>query len=94
MTRRTAQARYISREEAVCIAFDAALEAYLDGGDPERLLQVAGMVIDCDLPMHQELADIVCGMTGTFDILIETYGDAAHAIRRWFATMAEPGARH
>jgi hypothetical protein len=28
------------------------------------------------------------------NIEIETYGEAAHAIRRWFATMAEPGARY
>jgi hypothetical protein len=94
MSRRTATRRVIDGETSGAIDFDAALEAYLDGGDPERLLQAAGTVIDCDLPMTREHADIVCGLTGTFDILIETYGDAAHAIRRWFALMGEPGARH
>jgi hypothetical protein len=93
MTRRST-ARRLDRETSGAIGFDTALVAYLEGGDPERLLQAAGVIIDCELPMTREYADIVCGLTGTFDILIETYGDAAHAIRRWFAVMGEPGARH
>jgi hypothetical protein len=76
------------------IDFDAALTAYLDGGDPERLLQAAGRVIDCDLPIDHERADEVSLLTGNIDVEIETYSDAAHAIRRWFAVMGEPGARH
>jgi hypothetical protein len=33
-------------------------------------------------------------VTDNLNIVVETYGDAAHAIRRWFAQMAEPGAGH
>jgi hypothetical protein len=84
----------IDRATSGAMDFDAALEAYLNGGDPEGLLRAAAMVIECNLPMHRELADIVCGLTGNFDILIETYSDAAYAIRRWFALMEEDGARH
>jgi hypothetical protein len=95
MTRRTAQARYIDeRETSSAIDFDAALEAYLEGGNPERLLQAAGKVIDCNLPINPKHADTVSVLTDRLDIEIETYSDAAHAIRRWFAVMREPGARH
>ena len=91
---RTAQARYIDqREESGAVAFDAALEAYLQGAHPEHLLQAAGMVIDCTLPIDRARADLVFGLTCE-PIEIETYADAGHAIRRWFATMREPGARH
>jgi hypothetical protein len=31
-------------------------------------------------------------LTDHLDIEIETYGDAAHAIRLWFFQMREPGA--
>ena len=93
MTRRTA-ARRIDSDASVILGFDAALEAYLNGGDPERLLQAASVVIECNLPMGREQADTVCALTGNFDILIETYSDAAYAIRRWFALMDEDGARH
>jgi hypothetical protein len=92
MTRRAAGR--IDREAQGAFDFEAALEAYLNGGDPEDLLRAAGMAIECNLPMTRELADIVCGLTGNFDILIETYSDAAYAIRWWFALMEEDGARH
>ncbi len=93
MTRRSTTRR-LDRGTSGAIDFDAALAAYLDGGDPERLLQAAGKVIDCNLPIDPEHADEISVLTDHLDIEIETYGDAAHAIRRWFATMREPGARH
>lgn len=74
--------------------FDAALEAYLNGDSQEELMRVAGKVIDCDLPFAPERADALSRLTDHLDIEIETYGDAAHAIRRWFFQMREPGARH
>ena len=33
--------------------FDAALDAYLAGGDSEALLRAAAMVLECDLPLTQ-----------------------------------------
>jgi hypothetical protein len=78
------------RETSGAIDFDAALEAYLDGGNHEELLRAAGKVIDCDLPFAAEHADTISKLTDHLDI--ETYGDAAHAIRRWFFQMREPGA--
>jgi hypothetical protein len=51
------------------------------------------MVIDCALPIDREHAETIFHLTCE-PIEIETYADAAHAIRRWFATMREPGARH
>lgn len=41
----------MSASKPVASTFDAALEAYLAGGDHERLLQTAGVVIDCNLPL-------------------------------------------
>jgi hypothetical protein len=32
-------------------------------------------------------------MTDQLNIEIETYGDAAYAVRRWFAVMRRPGAK-
>lgn len=49
---------------------------------------------DCKLPIAPEHADTVSELTGNLDIEIETYGDAAHAIRRWFALIWEPEPRH
>jgi hypothetical protein len=71
--------------------FDAALEAYLNGGSHEELLQAAGKIIDCDLPFAPERADRISKLTDHLDIEIETYGDAAHAIRSWFFQMRETG---
>lgn len=93
MTRRSTTRR-LDRATSGAIDFDAALRAYLDGDDPERLLQAAGKVIDCGLPIAPEHADTISRLTDHLDIEIETYSDAAHAIRRWFALTREPGARH
>ena len=43
MTRRTSARGIIDRETSGAIDFDAALEAYLDGGDPEVSRSHAGM---------------------------------------------------
>jgi len=88
VTRRGAQAR----ETSGAIDFDTALEAYLDGRGHEALLRAAGKVIDCDMPFAPEHADTISELTDQLDIEIETYGDAAHAIRLWFIQMREPGA--
>jgi hypothetical protein len=94
MTRRTAARRAPDRETSGAVDFDAALEGYIQGGNPEELLQAAGKIIDCHLRIDPEHADAISELTDNLDIEIETYADAAHAIRRWFATMWEPGARH
>jgi hypothetical protein len=73
--------------------FDAALEAFLGGGDREALLRAAAIVIDCELPLTLEHAAAISNLTGE-SIEIEDYTDAAHAVRRWFAAMREPAARH
>jgi hypothetical protein len=83
-----------ARETSGAIDFDAALEAYLNGGSYEELLRAAGKVIDYSLPFAPEHADAISTLTDYLDIEIETYGDAAHAIRRWLFQMREPGARH
>jgi hypothetical protein len=94
MTRRFASRRTHDRETPDAIDFDAALEAYRNGGNPDELLQAAGRAIDSNLPIAPELADTISRLTDHLDIEIETYGDAARAIRRWFALLGEPGARH
>ncbi len=73
--------------------FDAALEAYLAGGDSEALLRAAAIVIECELPLTREHADAISNLTGE-SIEIDSYSDAGHAVRRWFATMDEDAARH
>jgi hypothetical protein len=82
-----------SFEAASCIDFDAALEAYRDGDDPGALLRAAGVVIDSNLLIGAEHADTISTLIDRLDVEIETYGDAAHAIRHWFFQMREPGAR-
>ena len=59
----------------------------------EALLQAAGIVIDCRLPLGPALAEQVSRLTGE-SIEIEDYADAAHVIRRWFATVDEDASRH
>jgi hypothetical protein len=93
MTRRNAVI-LIGLAASVATDFDAALEAYLEGGDPERLLLAADNVIDCNLPIDPKHGDTISVLIDHVDIEIETYSDAAHAIRRWFALMDEDGARH
>lgn len=87
MTRQSA-IRRIDRESEGATDFDAALEQYLDGGDSEALLRAAAIVIECELPLTREHADAISKLTGE-SIEIESYSDAGHAIRRWFATLDE-----
>lgn len=92
MTRRAVR-RIIDRETSGAIDFDAALEAYLDGGDPEDLLRAAGMAIGSTIPLDPEHALVLAELTGCAYELVD-YDDAGRAVRRWFAHAAEPGARH
>jgi hypothetical protein len=95
MSRRASQqARYIDeRETSGATDFDAGLQAFLESGSPEELLRAAGLVINCTLPMDADHAEAVSRLTSAV-FAIESYSDAAHAIRRWFAAAREPGARH
>ena len=52
---------------AGAIDFDAALEAYLKGGSHEDLLQAAGKVIDCNLPIAPKHADTISRFTDHLD---------------------------
>jgi hypothetical protein len=94
MTRRTAARGVLDRETSGTVDFDAALEGYIQGGNREELLRAAGKVFDCNLRIDPKYADTISELIDNLDIEIETYADAAHAIRRWFAAMEEPGARH
>lgn len=94
MTRRTVQARYISREVAGCIAFDAALDEYLEGGDPKDLLCTACMLVGSAAELEPERAFTIADLTGTCSEALQVYHDAGRAVRRWFALTMEPGARH
>lgn len=93
MNRRTAPRGIIDREVAGCIDFDCALADYVTGGDPEELLCAAALVLGCRIPLGPQHAEDIAELTGT-DCELADYDDAGRAVRRWFATMAEPGARH
>jgi hypothetical protein len=91
---RSDQTPYVDdRQASGAVDFDAALEAFLPGGDREALLRAAAIVIHCELPLSREHADAISNLTGE-SIEIESYSDAAHAVRRWFATMDEDASRH
>jgi hypothetical protein len=91
---RTAQAITLDeRAHSGATDFDAALEEFIAAGNGEALLRAAAMVIECELPLTGEHADAISNLTGE-SIQIESYADAGHAIRRWFATIDEHGRRH
>jgi hypothetical protein len=75
------------------IDFDAALEAYMKTGDAEELLRASDLVLGTLVPLDEDRADTIAALTGCAHVLVD-YDDAARAVRRWFALMAEPGARH
>jgi hypothetical protein len=75
------------------IDFDAALEAYLNGGDAEELLRASALVVSSAVPLHEERAATIAALTGWRGELAD-YDDAGRAVRRWFGVRAEPGARH
>ncbi len=93
MTRRFASRRTQDRETSCAIDFDAALQAYLNDGDPEELLQAAANVLGCRIPLGPHHAEAIAELTGC-TCMLEDYDDAGRAVRRWFALMGEPGARH
>jgi hypothetical protein len=51
------------------------------------------MVLRSTIPLDAEHALVVAEMTGCTCELAD-YDDAGRAVRRWFAQMAGPGARH
>jgi hypothetical protein len=95
MTRRFASRSTPDREKSGAMDFDAALEAYIEGGDTEaeELLRAAGNVLGSTIPLDPEHAEAIADLTGCRCELVD-YDDAGRAVRRWFAQMAEPGARH
>ena len=49
-------------------------------------------MVGSTIPLDPKVAELVADLTGTsYDVLAD-YDDAGRAIRRWFATMWEPGA--
>jgi hypothetical protein len=80
MSRRSAARRAPDRETAGAIDFDAALEAYIDGGDPEDLLRAASVVIGSTIPLDPERTEAIAELTGTCWEL-EDYDDAGRATR-------------
>ena len=51
---RSDQAPYVDeRQTSGAVDFDAALEAFLSGGDREALLRAAAIVIRCELPLSR-----------------------------------------
>ena len=88
--RRRATSRRLDRETA----FVAALNAYQQDGNPAALLLAADAVTGSGRPIAPEHADTISVLTDNLGIIVETYGDAARAVRLWFATMREPDARH
>ena len=93
MTRRSAARGIADHEVAGCIDFDCALQDYLERGEAEELLSAAALVLGCRIPLGPQHAKAIAELTGTDCDLVD-YDDAGRAVRRWFATMAEPGARH
>jgi hypothetical protein len=87
--RRRATRRRLDRETA----FVAALDGYQHGGDPEALLQAAGAVMTSKRSIAPEHADTISVLTDYLNIEIGSYGDAAHAVRLWFAQKVEPEGR-
>ena len=47
------------RQTSGATDFDAALEAFLAGGDSEALLRAAAIVLECDLPLPQVHTDAI-----------------------------------
>ena len=87
------RAARLDRETSGATDFDAALEAYFETGDAEELLRAAALVLGSSIPLDEAHADTIAALTGT-DCELVDYDDAGRAIRRWFALVAEPGARH
>ena len=93
MTHRTPARGIANREVAACIDFDCALQDYLEKGEAEELLCAAALVIGTRIPLGPQHAKGIADLTGRGCKLVD-YDDAGRAVRGWFATMQEPGARH
>ena len=63
------------------------------GGDPEQQLRAAGLWPAPRVPLDPEHAEAIAELAGFVCELVD-YDDAGRAVRRWFALMGEPGARH
>jgi hypothetical protein len=68
-------------------AFVAALNSYQHGGNPEALMQAADAVVGSERRIAPEHADTISVLTDNLNIVIETYGDAARAVRLWLDAM-------
>ena len=90
--RTTAKMSRHQAEEIRCIDFDAALETYMETGDAEELFRASALVLGSGTPLDEDRAETLAALTGCSCLL--DYDDAGRAVRRWFALMAEPGARH
>jgi hypothetical protein len=66
----------------------------LNGGAAEDLLRAARMLVGSSAQLNPERAFIIAELTGTCCEMPQDYDDAGRAVWRWFALMAEPGARH
>jgi len=93
MTRRTPARGIADREVAACIDFDCALQDYLERGEAEGLLCAAALVLGSRIPLGPQHAKAIAELTGC-GCTLQDYDDAGRAVRRWFAIMAESGARH
>jgi hypothetical protein len=69
-------------------------DAYLQGGDVGALLRASYKVAGSSIEMDPKRAFAIAELTGSQDKQLVDYDDAGRAVRRWFALMAEPGARH
>lgn len=78
---RSSHRRHLDRETA----FVAALNR--QGGNPEALMRAADAVIGSERSIASEHADTISVLTDNLNIAIETYGDAARAVRLWLAAM-------
>lgn len=79
--------------EAAEITFDAAFESYVATGSQEELLRAAGLVINSTVPIDEVRGGWIGGMAGSSKRL-ETYGDAAHAVRHYFALLKQGGTEY
>jgi hypothetical protein len=76
--RRSSARRKDDRETSGASDFDAALDAYQHGGNPEDLLCASGLVIDCTIPIDPEHARAVESLTGSAYEIFD-YDDAGRA---------------
>lgn len=88
MTKRTAHARSICRDEERCADFDAALADYITGGDVEGLLWAASIVVGSFIPIDPVRADAITELTGCA-WEIKDYDDAGRAVRGWFTSRVQ-----